>query len=160
MGDPTIVLLHIQTTSFDDADPDVNNVAIHDQVPCGIGVRRTREEAEGEGVETVPRMPVSGHLLAICIAIFSCRCTVVLHQPLEHGDEDNVWFAEAPLLEGGPHPNQYGVEEDIGKGSIHGNDVSPCFSVEGMFRTSCSAVIFVATIGIVRYIFHSRWDWC
>jgi hypothetical protein len=47
--------------------------------------------------------------------------------------KDNVWFAEAPLLEGGAYPNRNGIEEDIGEGSIHGDDVSPCFFVEGMF---------------------------
>ena len=34
------------------------------------------------------------------------------------------------------------------------------FLVEGMFRTSCSAFIFIGTIGIVRYFVHRRWDWC
>jgi hypothetical protein len=65
-----------------------------------------------------------------------------------------------PLLEGGTHPDRYGIEEDIIENSIHGNDVSPCFSVEGMFCMSCSADIFVATIVVVRYFVHSRWDWC
>jgi hypothetical protein len=138
----------------------VDDVAINDRVPCGIGVSRARKEAEGEGIKTVAGIPVSGHPLAIHIAIF-CPCrTLVLREPLEHVNENNVWFAEAPLLEGGTHPNQNSVKEDISEGSIHGDDVSPYFLVEGMFRTSYNAVIFVRTIGIVRYFVHSRWDWC
>jgi hypothetical protein len=105
-------------------------------------------------------MPVGGHPLAIRIPIFCRRCTVVLRKPLEHVDKDNVWLAKAPLLEGGTHPDRYGVKENVREGSIHGDDVSPCFSVEGMFRTSSSAVIFVATIGVAWYFVHSRWDWC
>jgi hypothetical protein len=130
------------------------------RIPCGVGVRRAREEAEGEGIKTIAGMPVGGHPLAICIAIFRRRRTVVLREPLEHVDEDNVWLAEAPLLEGGTHTNRYGIKENVCEGSIHGDDVSLCFSVEGMFRTSSSAVIFVATVRVVWYLVHRRWDWC
>ena len=63
-------------------------------------------------------------------------------------------------MEGGAYPNRNGIEEDIGEGSIHGDDVSPCFFVEGMFCTSCSVVIFVGSIGIVRYFVRIRWEWC
>jgi hypothetical protein len=126
-GDPAFVLLRLQPASLDDADPDVNNVAINDRIPCGVGVRCAREEAEGEGVKTVAGMPVGGHPLAICVPIFRRRRTVVLREPLEHVNKDNVWLAEAPLLEGGTHPNQYGVEENVCEGSIHGDDVSPYF---------------------------------
>ncbi len=160
MGDPALVLLRVQPASLDDADPDVDNVAINDRVPCGVGVCRACEEAEGEGIKTVAGMPVGGHPLAICVAIFCRRHTLVLCKPLKHGDKDNVWLAEAPLLEGSTRTNQYGVKENVREGSIHGDDVSPCFSVEGTFHTSSSAVIFVATGRVVWYFVHRRWDWC
>ncbi len=160
MGDPALILLHVQPALLDDADPDVDDVAINNWIPCGVGVRHAREEAEGEGVNTVAGMPVGGHPLVICIAIFRCRRTVVLREPLEHVDEDNVWLAGAPLLEGGMHTNQYGVEEKVREGSIHSDDVSPCFSVEAMFRTSSSTVISVATVCVVWYFVHRKWDWC
>ena len=150
-SNPTLVLLRVQTTLFDDTDPDVNDVVINNQVPCGVGVSRACEEAGCKGIKTVAGMPVGSHPLAIRIAIFRRHRTVVLREPLEHGDEDNVWFAKAPLLEGGVYPDQNGVEEDIGEGSIHGDDVSPCFLVKGMSCTNCSAAIFVSTISIVRY---------
>ena len=86
-------------------------IAMDDWIPCGVGVRRAREEAEGEGVKTVAGMPVGGHPLAIRIAIFCRHRTIVLRKPLKHVNEDNVWFPEAPLLEGGTHLNQNGVEE-------------------------------------------------
>ena len=102
MGNPTLVLLHIQTALFDDTDP---NVAINDWVPCGVGIGHTRKKAKCKGIETVAGMPVGGHPLEIRIAIFRRHCTVVLRKPLEHVDKDNFWFAEAPLLEGGAYPN-------------------------------------------------------
>jgi hypothetical protein len=34
-------------------DPNVDDVAIDNQVPCGIGVGCVREEAEVEGIEAV-----------------------------------------------------------------------------------------------------------
>jgi hypothetical protein len=89
---------------LDDADPNVDDVRIDNWIPCGVGVCRAREEAEGEGVKTVAGMPVGGHPLVICIAIFCRRRTIVLCEPLEHVDKDDVWLAEAPLLEGGTHP--------------------------------------------------------
>ncbi len=128
-GDPALVLLRVQAASLDDADSDVDDVAIDDRIPCGVGIRRAREEAEGEGVKTVAGMPVGGHPLAIRIAIFRRRRTVMLSEPLKHVDENNVWFAEAPLLEGGAHTERYGVEENVREGSIHGDDVCPRFSV-------------------------------
>jgi hypothetical protein len=70
-----------------------------------VAVGRTREEAERKSVETIAGMPVSGHPLVISSAIFRHRCTIVLCKPLEHVDEDNVWFVEAPLLEGGAYSN-------------------------------------------------------
>ena len=128
-GDPALVLLRVQAASLDDADSDVDDVAIDDRIPCGVGIRRAREEAEGEGVKTVAGMPVGGHPLAIRIAIFRRRRPVMLSEPLKHVDENNVWFAEAPLLEGGAHTERYGVEENVREGSIHGDDVCPRFSV-------------------------------
>jgi hypothetical protein len=104
-GDPALVLLRVQPALLDDADPNVDDVAINNWIPCGVGVRRAREEAEGEGVKTITGMLVGGHLLAIRIAIFRRRRTVVLREPLEHVNEDNVWLVEAPLLEGGTHPD-------------------------------------------------------
>ena len=159
MGDPLLVLLRVQATLFDDADPNVDDVAINNRVPCGIGVGCAREVAEGKGVKAVVKMPVSGHPLAKYIAIFLCPHTVVLREPLKHVNEDNVWFTKALLLEGGVYPNHNGAEENIGEGSIHGDDVSPCFLVKGMSCTSCSVVIFVGTTGIVRYFIH-KWNWC
>jgi hypothetical protein len=120
LGDPALVLLCVQPSLLDDADPDVDDVAIDNWIPCGVGVRRTCEEAEGEGVKTVAGMPVGGHPLAICIPIFRCPRTVVLRKPLEHVGEDNVWLAEASLLEGDTHPDQYGIKENVREGSIHG----------------------------------------
>ncbi len=105
-GDPALVLLRVQPALLDGADPNVNDVAINDRIPCGVGVPRACEEAEGEGVKTIAGMPVGGHPLAICIAIFHRRLTVVLREPFEHVDEDNVWLAEAPLLESGTHPDR------------------------------------------------------
>ena len=113
--DPSRVLLHVQPALLDDADPNVDNVAIDDWVPCGIGVCCAREEAEGEGVKTVAGMPVGGHPLAICITIFHRRCTVVLREPLKHVDKDNVWFAEEPLLEGGAYPDKDAIKMIVTK---------------------------------------------
>ena len=109
--------------------------------------------------KTVARMPVGNHPLANCITIFHRRCTVVLCKPLKHVDKDNAWFAVAPLLESDTYPNRNGIDGDIVEGSIHGDDISPCFLVEDMFCRSCSVVIFVGTIGIVQYFVHNRWDW-
>ena len=158
--DPLLVLLNVQAASFDDADSDVNDAVINDRVPRGIGSDHACEEAEGKGFEAIARMPVGGQLMAVHIAIFHRQCTIVLREPLEHVEEDNIRFAEALLLKGGTDPDQNSVEENISEGSIHGDDVIPCFFVKGMSRTSCSMVIFVGTAGIVRYFIQNRCDWC
>ena len=41
-GDPLLVLFYVQATSFDDADLDIDDVAINDWVPCGVGVTHAR----------------------------------------------------------------------------------------------------------------------
>ena len=72
----------------------------------------------------------------------------MLREPLKHVDKDNVWFAKALLLKGGAYPNQDGVEEDIGKGSVHGDDVSPCF----LELRACFAQVVVWSFSLVQLV--------
>ena len=70
-GNPTLVLLHVQTALFDDGDPNVDDVVINDQVPCGVGIGCTCKEAECKGIETVAGMLVGGHLFTFVVSTFA-----------------------------------------------------------------------------------------
>ncbi len=69
----------------------MSRCADQQSLPCGIGVGRTREEAEGKGIKSVTGMPAGGHPLAVHDAIFRHCHTVVLSKPVKHVDEDMCW---------------------------------------------------------------------
>ncbi len=160
MGNPLRVLLHIQAALFDHTDADINDVLINNPVPCGIGVGRARNEAEGKGVESVTGIPVGSHPLAVHVVIFRHRRTAVLSKPLKHVNEDNVQFTEALLLEGYVDPDQNGVKENIAEDGIHCDDVSPCLLVKCMSCGRCDMVIFVGTLGIDQDFVHRGRERC
>jgi len=82
--DPIFVLLGVHPTSFDDAQANFDDVTIVHQVACRACVGCADEEARCKGFESVSRMPVGGHSLAIFFTIFG-RCFAVLRdEPIEH----------------------------------------------------------------------------
>ena len=83
---------------FDDAQANVNNVNVVHFEACAAGVRSSGEEAEDEGIKPVSRVPIGGHALPVCLAILGRRLTVLVDEPEEEVNEDNIRLAEAPLL--------------------------------------------------------------
>ncbi len=85
--------------AFDHAQADVNNVMV---LHCETGASHkhgTGEEVQYEDIESVGRMPVSSHALAICLAVFGDCLAIMVEKPCENLDKDDVGLAEAPLLE-------------------------------------------------------------
>ena len=82
--DPSFVLLGVHSTLFDDAQADVDDVAIVHRVAGRTRVGSTDEEASCEGLEAVGGMPVGGHSLSILFAIFCCCFTIFHDEPIEH----------------------------------------------------------------------------
>jgi hypothetical protein len=70
--------------SFDDAQADVDDVVIVYRVACCDRVGCADEEARRKGFESVGRIPVGGHSLAIFFTILGCCFTVLCDEPIEH----------------------------------------------------------------------------
>ena len=83
-GDPPFVFLGVHPASLDDAQADVDDVAIVHRVAGRARVGSTDEEASCEGLEAVGGMPVCGHSLSILFAIFCCCFTIFHDEPIEH----------------------------------------------------------------------------
>ena len=65
MRDPIFVLLGVHPTSLDDAQADVDDVAIVHWVAGRARVGSTDEEASCEGLKTIGGIPVGGHSLPV-----------------------------------------------------------------------------------------------
>jgi hypothetical protein len=83
--DPFFVLLGVHSTALDDAQANVDDVAVVYWVACSTRVGSTNEEAHCEGLETFRGMPGGGHSLPICLAIFGQRLPIPRDEPV------NMW---------------------------------------------------------------------
>ncbi len=97
-GDPPFVFLRVHPASLDDAQADVDDVAIVHRVAGRARVGSADKEASCEGLETVEGMPVGSHSLSIIFAIFSHCFTIFFNEPVEHVEEDGVWLLHANWL--------------------------------------------------------------
>jgi hypothetical protein len=68
-------------------------------------------------------MPLGGHLLSICFAIFGRGFPVLVDEPIKHVEENHVRVLNCL---GKIH------KENISQGRIHRNNISSCFPVVGM----------------------------
>ncbi len=143
---------------FVDAEANVNNVAVSHCVVGASPKCRAGEQVEEECVEAVSRMPIGSHLLPVCFAILGHCFAVVVDKPQEHIDKDDIWLAEAPLLEGGAHLQQEGIKENIGEGGIHSHDVGPHFCINGMLCAHCRMVVVISALSVVRHLSNHRWE--
>ena len=83
-GDPIFLFLGVHPTSFDDAQADVNDIAIVHWVACRARVGCADEEARHKGLEAIGGMPVGSHSLWILFAIFVLCFAVLCDEPVEH----------------------------------------------------------------------------
>ena len=97
---PLLVLFGVETTAFDDADADVNDVAGMDGVASRVRVGAAFEEAYCEGVKTLQWVPVRSHAESVGIAILGRRCAIFIDEPINKFGEDDVRNLEAHLFEG------------------------------------------------------------
>ncbi len=97
-SNPGLVLLAVHPALLDDAEANVNNVNVVHFEACAAGVRSSGEEKEDEGIKPVGKVPIGGHALLVCLAIFGRCFTVLVDKPEEEVNEDNIRLAEAPLL--------------------------------------------------------------
>ncbi len=98
-----LVLLTIHTALLDDAEANVDDVDVIHHEARAAGVHSSGEEAEDEGIEPVGGVPIGGHALLVCLAILGHRLTVLVDEPEEEVDKDDIRFAKVPLLEGSMH---------------------------------------------------------
>ena len=98
--DPLLVLFGVETTAFDDADANVNDVAGMDGVASRVRVGAAFEEAYCEGVKTLQWVPVRSHAESVGIAILGRRCAIFIDEPIDKFGEDDVRNLEAHLFEG------------------------------------------------------------
>jgi hypothetical protein len=98
MQDPTFVLLGVHSTVLDDAQADVNDVAVVHWVACSACVGSTDEEAHCKGLKTFGGMSGGRHSLSIFLAIIGCRATVLCDEPVKHVKKDSVWLFHVDWL--------------------------------------------------------------
>ncbi len=102
-SNPGLVLFAVHPTLLDDAEANVDDVDVVHPVARAAGVRSTGEEAEDEGIEPVSGVPIGGHALPVCLAILGRHLTILVDEPEEEVDEDDIGLVEAPLLGGSMH---------------------------------------------------------
>ncbi len=98
-GDPLLVIFSVHAAAFDDAQADVNDVDVIHWIAGAAGKGRAGEKAEDEVVESVGRMPIRSHALATGFAVLRRCLSVVVDEPQEHVDEDEVGLSKVLLLE-------------------------------------------------------------
>jgi hypothetical protein len=103
VSNPGLVLFALHPALLDDAEANVNDVDVVYPEARAAGVRSSSEEAEDESIKLVGRLPIGGHALSICLAIFGHRLTVLVDKPEEEVDKDNIRLMKVPLLEGSAH---------------------------------------------------------
>jgi hypothetical protein len=125
---PRLVFLSIHATPFDEMQADVNDIDVVHLVAGAAGVGSTGEEAKDDGIKAISRVPIGSHaLLAVRLAIFSGCLAILFDKPEEKVNEDDVWFTEAALLEGGAHLRQHCFKEFVGESGIHSYNVALVF---------------------------------
>jgi hypothetical protein len=102
-SNPGLVLFAVHPALLDDAEANVNNVDVVHPVASAAGVCSTGEEAEDEGIEPVGGMPIGGNALPVHLTILGRRLTLLVDEPKEEVDENNIGLAKAPLLGGSTH---------------------------------------------------------
>jgi hypothetical protein len=151
-SDPGLVILAVHPALLDNAEANVNDVDVIHVESCVAGVRSSGEEVEDEGIQPIGGVPIGGRVLPVCLAILGCCLTVLVDEPEEEVDEDDIRLAEALLLEGSAHLGRHGLKEDIGKGSVHRNDVCLHLLVSCVCRTDHGATVIVNVRGVVGHV--------
>ncbi len=155
-SNPGLVLFAVHPTLHDDAEANVNDINIAHLEASTAGVHISGEEVEDEGIKPVGGVPIGSHALPVHLAI-SGRClTILVDDPEEEVNKDDINLAEVPLLEGSMHLGQHGLKEDIGKGSVHCCDVCSHLLVSRMHRTDRGAIIIVNARGVAEHIRYLR----
>jgi hypothetical protein len=117
--DPTFVLLGIHSIALDDAQANVDDVAVVHRVVCSTCIRSAYEEAHCKGLETFGGMPGGSYSLPICLAMFGCCSPVLCVEPVKHVEKDSVWLFHADWLECFTNCFWKICKENIGEGQIH-----------------------------------------
>jgi hypothetical protein len=110
-------------------------------------------------VESIGRMPVGSHALAICLVVFGGCLAIMVNEPYEHLDKDNVGLAEAPLLEGCMDLGKKAIKEDVGESDVHCDDISPCLLVECVFRVDGGTFVLIRTFGEIGDFWDQPREW-
>jgi hypothetical protein len=103
VSNPGLVLLAVHPVLFDDVEANVNNLDVPHFESLAAGVCSSGEEAEDEGIKPVGGVPIGGHAQPVCLSILGRCLTVLVGEPEEEVDKDNIRLVEAPLLEGSAH---------------------------------------------------------
>jgi hypothetical protein len=157
-SDPGLVLLAVHPTLLDNAEANVDDVDVVHLESCAAGARSSNEEVEDEGIKPVGGVPISGHALPVCRAILGSCLTVLIDEPEEEVDEDDIGFAEVPLLKGSTHLGQHGLKEDVDKGSVHRYNVCLRLLVSCVHRADRGTTVVINVRGVVGYIGYLQRD--
>jgi hypothetical protein len=153
---PGLVLFGVHPALLDDAEANVDDVDIIHLAAGTAGVGGAGEKAKDEGIKPVSGVPVGGHALAVCLAVLGCCFAILFHESEEEVHKNNVWLAEAALLEEGAHLGRHRLEEDIGKGGVHCDNVCSCLFVTCMRCLHRCVVVVVNACGEVGYVGYLR----
>ncbi len=148
---PVFVLFGVHSASINDAQADVNDIALAHWVSHRAHIRWANEEACCKELKAIGGMPFGGHPLPICFAIFGRGFAILLDEPLEHVEKYHVWVLHPDWLVCLTNCLGKIREEHVGKGPIHPDDICSCFLVEGV----CG---FEALALIVRGAGREVWD--
>ncbi len=102
-SNPGLVFLAVNPASLDDAEANVNHVDVVHLESCAAGVRSSGEEAEDEGIKPVGGVPIGGHALRVCLVILGRCLAILVDEPEEEVNKDNIRLAKVQLLEGIAH---------------------------------------------------------
>jgi hypothetical protein len=92
--DPRLVFFRIHATALDEAQADVDEVDIIHLDIRATGVGGAGEEPKDENVEAIGRVPIGSHSLSVGLAILGSCLAVLVDEPEEEIDKNDVRFAK------------------------------------------------------------------
>jgi hypothetical protein len=103
-------------------------------------------------------VPIGSHALPVCLAILGCHLTILVDEPEEEVDKDDIRLAKAPLLEGNAHLGQHGLKEDVGEGNVHCYNVCLGLLVSRVHHVDHGATVVADARGVVGHVGYLGWE--
>ncbi len=123
-----LVLLGVHAAAFDDAQANIDDIALLHRIAGCTCIRCANEEVRCKRLKAVRGMPVGGHPLSVLFAVLGCCLPILANKPVKHVEGDSVRLFHADGLVGFANRFVELGKEDVRERCIHGDNVSMHFA--------------------------------